>query len=116
MKMLSLLRGAGRPLWVSRALLAIPLLLSACASGPQSLIVGTWEMESGMKVTWQLRKDGTGSMTMMGKTAEGKYRFNGQDELELIAGADVTKLKVNVSDQELQVISDGHVTKFRRKR
>jgi hypothetical protein len=101
-----------RLLWVT----LFALFLSACgAIGAKDPIVGTWDIESGMKVTYQFRSNGTGSQTIMGHTAEGKYRYDGQ-QLEFISpSGEAIKYAAKVTNDELEITAEGTVTKFRRK-
>ena len=74
----------------SRLLLATSLAWFASACGPatpQRLIVGTRDIESGMKATYEFRKDGMLSLAMMGVTAQGIYALNEQEELEIAGPA-----------------------------
>jgi hypothetical protein len=102
------------------------LVLSACGSGPQSLIVGKWEVASAsvdgaevpsataagkaIKMSAEFRKDGTARMTMFGQTLQGTYKLNGEDELEWTMGGITTKGKVNVTATELEVTDDANRT------
>ena len=102
------------------------LLLSACASRPQSLIVGKWEVASAsvggaevpsateagkaIKMAAEFRRDGTARVTMFGQTLQGTYKLNGGDELEWTMGGITTKSKVNVTATDLEVTDDANRT------
>ncbi|HLK63410.1 MAG TPA: DUF5640 domain-containing protein [Bryobacteraceae bacterium] len=93
----------------------VVLLLSACGSSPQSLILGKWEVQNApMKMTAEFKDDGTASVTMMGQTMRGNYKLNG-DELEWLMGGRSTKAKVKVTSTELELTDDQNRTiKYKR--
>jgi hypothetical protein len=106
------------------------LLLSACAAGPQSLILGKWEVAGAtvggtdvvtpevgraIQMTAEFSGDGTAKITMFGQTVQGTYKLVG-DELEWNVNGMTTKGKVNVTATELDVTDDANRTiKYRRK-
>ncbi len=108
-------------LWISLA-----LVLSACGSRPQSLIVGKWKVASAseggadapsateaakaIKMTAEFNRDGTAKMTMFGQTLQGTYKLNGEDELEWTMSGITRKSKVNVTATELALTDDDNRT------
>jgi hypothetical protein len=108
----------------------VVLFLSACGSGPQSLILGKWEVagatvggaevvspEAGraIKMTAEFSGDGTAKITMFGQTVQGTYKLTG-DELQWTVNGMTTKAKVNVTSTELDVTDDANRTvKYKRK-
>ena len=106
--------------------ICVVLFLSACGSGPQSLIVGKWEVASAsvggtdapsatesakaIKMTAEFRRDGTATMTMFGQTLHGTYKLNGENELEWTMSGITRKSKVNVTATELDLTDDAERT------
>jgi hypothetical protein len=106
------------------------LFLSACGSGPQSLILGKWEVESAkvggvdvgngqigsaIKMTAEFSGDGTAKITMFGQTLQGTYKLSGGNELEWTMNGQTTKSKVNVTATELEVTDEANRTnKYKR--
>jgi hypothetical protein len=94
----------------------VALLLSACGSSPQSLILGRWEADSAMKVTAEFSRDGTAKITMFGQTLRGRYELNADNELEWTLNGRTTKSKVNVTAAELELTDAANRTiKYKRK-
>ena len=118
----------------------VALFLSACGSSPQSLIVGDaqslilgkWEVAGAqvggvdnesaaaagraIKMSAEFNRDDTAKITMMGQTRQGKYKINGEKELEWTMGGITTKSKLNVTATELEVTDDTNRTiKYKRK-
>jgi|SRR5579871_1418367 len=92
------------------------LLASACNSGPRNLLLGKWELESGIKMTAEFRNDGTAQMTMFGQTLQGTYKVNPENELEWNLNGNSTKAKFNVTATELELTDDQNRTiKYKRK-
>jgi hypothetical protein len=106
-------------------LACVALFLSACGSGPQSLIVGKWEVSGAtaggvdagysevgkaIKMTAEFSRDGTAKMTMFGQTLQGTYKLNGENELEWTMSGITTKSKVNVTATELELTDDANRT------
>src|SRR5262245_45330149 len=93
----------------------VALLVSGCGSGPQDLIVGKWEAgEAGTKLTAEFAKDGTAKLTILGKTLQGTYKVNGEDELEWTLNGKTTKAKFKVTATELEVSNDGQTVKYKK--
>jgi hypothetical protein len=109
----------------------VALLVAACASGPQSLILGKWEMASAqvggvddesaavagkaIKMSAEFNRDGTAKITMMGRTLQGTYKINGENELEWTMSGITTKSKLNVTATELELTDDANRTiKYKR--
>ena len=92
------------------------LLLLACGSSPQTLILGTWEVENApMKMTAEFRNDGTATIGMFGQKIQGTYKLNA-DELEWTVNGITTKSKANVTATELELTDDANRTiKYKRK-
>jgi hypothetical protein len=88
----------------------VALLVSACGSGPQNLILGKWEVESGIKLTAEFARDGTAKITMFGQTVQGTYKLNPENELEWTLNGRTTKSKVNVTATELELTDDANQT------
>ena len=102
----------------------VALFLSACGSGPQSLIVGKWEVASAkagdsgvygevgraIKMTAEFSRDGTAKMTMFGQTLQGTYKFSGENELEWTMSGITTKSKINVTATQLELTDDANRT------
>lgn len=86
----------------------LALLLVACASGPQKLIVGRWQAQSAAKVTAEFSEDGTAQITMLGQTLRGNYRFTGPDELEWTVNGTTVRMKVKVTETNLEVIDSAN--------
>jgi hypothetical protein len=110
----------------------VALLVSTCGSGPQSLILGKWEVagasvggvddrnaaEAGkaIKMSAEFNPDGTAKLSMMGQTLQGTYKVNGENELEWTMNGITTKSKVNVTATDLEVTDDANRTiKYKRK-
>ena len=110
----------------------VALLVSACGSSPQSLIVGKWEVASAkvgsadvvgsadavkaIKMSAEFGRDGTAKITMFGQTLQGTYKLNGENELEWTLGGITTKSKANVTATELELTDDANRTiKYKRK-
>ena len=105
--------------------ICLVLVLSACGSRPQSLIVGKWKVASAsvggadaqsateaakaIKMTAEFRRDGTAKITMFGQTLQGTYKLN-DNELEWTLGGRTTKSKVNVTATELDLTDDENRT------
>lgn len=94
----------------------VVLLLSACASSNQSLIVGKWEVEGApMKMTAEFLNDGTARITILGQTSQGTYKLNGDSDLEWTMNGMSTKAKVNVTGTELDFTNEQNQTiKYKR--
>ena len=91
------------------------LFLSACGSRPESLIVGKWEVESALKMTAEFSRDGTAKITIFGQTVQGRYKLNGDNELEWNLNGRTTKGKVKVTATELELTDDENRTiKYKR--
>jgi hypothetical protein len=105
-------------------LTCVVLFLSGCGSSaqnpivgssPQNLIIGKWEAgESGGIITAEFSKDGKANLTMFGRTLEGTYKMNGDDELEWTLNGKTTKCKVKVSATTLVVTSEGNTVKYKK--
>src|SRR5438045_4460867 len=95
----------------------LTLVLSACSSSPQNLILGKWEVEGApMKMTAEFSKDGTAKLTMLGQTLHGRYKVTADNELEWTLNGRTTRNKVSVTDTELEVTNDTNQTiKYKRK-
>jgi len=93
------------------------VLLSACGSSPQSLILGKWEVENApTKMTAEFKGDGTATISILGQTVHGTYRLNGEDELEWSMNGMTTKAKVKVTATELELIDTANRSiKYKRK-
>src|SRR5262245_53664866 len=98
------------------AIAACLILLLACGSSPQSLIVGKWEVESGVKLTAEFNRDGTARLTMFGQTLEGTYKLDAENQLTWTVNGRTTTMKINVTATELEV-TDGQnrTVKYKRK-
>jgi hypothetical protein len=113
-------------------LACMALFLSACASSPQSLILGKWEMSGAqvggvddpnaaaagkaIKMSAEFNRDGTARVTMMGQTMQGTFKVNGENELEWTMSGITTKSKLSVTPTELQLTDDANRTiKYQRK-
>ena len=118
----------------------VALLVSACSSSsqslilgnPQSLILGKWEVAGAqvggvdnesaaaagraIKMSAEFNRDGTAKITMLGQTLQGTYKLNGENELEWTMSGITTKSKLNVTATELEVTDDANRTiKYKRK-
>lgn len=102
----------------------VELLLSACGSSPQHLIVGRWEayraktggadapytqVAKAIHMAAEFSPDGTAQMTMMGHTLRGTYKLNG-DELEWSMSGITRKARAKVTATELEVTDDANQT------
>jgi len=95
---------------------SVALFVSACGYSPQSLILGTWEVESAMKMTVEFNRDGTAKLTMLGQTLQGTYKLNAENELEWTLNGKTTKSRANVTATELELTGDANRTiKYKRK-
>jgi uncharacterized protein (TIGR03066 family) len=84
-------------------------------SSPQTLIVGKWEVaQSGGIITAEFSKDGKANLTMFGRTLEGTYKMNSDDELEWTLNGKTTKCKVKVTATELEVTSEGKTVIYKK--
>jgi hypothetical protein len=106
--------------------IGVVLVLAACGSRPQNLIVGKWKVASAreggadapsateaakaIKMTAEFRRDGTARITMFGQTLQGTYKLNGEDELEWTMSGITRKSKVNVTATELDLTDDENRT------
>jgi hypothetical protein len=100
----------------TKILIAMSLLVAACSSGPQNLLLGKWELDSGIKMTAEFRNDGTAQVTMFGQTLQGTYKVNPQNELEWNMSGNSTKAKFAVTATELELTDDQNRTiKYKRK-
>ena len=110
----------------------VALLVSACGSSPQSLILGKWEVESAkvggaevvggteaaraIKMTAEFSRDVTAKITMLGQTLQGTYKLGAGNELEWTMNGITTKSKINVTATELELTDDANRTiKYKRK-
>jgi hypothetical protein len=110
----------------------VALLVTACSSSPQSLILGKWEVAGArvgdvdnesaaaagraIKMSAEFNRDGTAKITMMGQTLQGTYKINGENELEWTMSGITTKSKLNVTATELEVTDGANRTiKYKRK-
>jgi hypothetical protein len=108
------------------------LLVSACGSSPQSLIVGKWELASAkvggadavsatevgkaIKMTAEFNSDGTAKMTVMGQTLPATYKLDAGNELEWTMNGISNKSKVHVTETELELTDGANRTiKYKRK-
>jgi hypothetical protein len=93
------------------------LLLVACGSSPQSLILGRWEVENApTKMAAEFKSDGTATISILGHTVQGRYKFNGTDELEWSMNGMSTKAKVKVTATDLELTDNANRTiKYKRK-
>lgn len=100
-----------------RILVATCLLLVACGSSPQSLILGRWEVENApTKMTAEFKSDGTATISILGHTVQGMYKLNGTDELEWSMNGMTTKAKVKVTDTDLELTDNANRTiKYKRR-
>jgi len=95
----------------------VALLVSACGTSPQSLILGKWEVENApLKMTAEFSRDGTAKITMFGQTLQGTYKLDAANELEWTLNGLTTKAKANVTATELELTNDANQTiKYKRK-
>jgi len=94
----------------------VALFISACGPGPQSLILGKWEVENApMKMTAEFASDGTAKITMLGQTVQGTYKLDAANELVWTVNDITTKSKANVTATELELTNDANQTiKYKR--
>jgi uncharacterized protein (TIGR03066 family) len=103
------------------------LLVSACGSNPQSLIVGKWEVSGArvggadvpnagaVKMTAEFSRDGTAKITMFGQTLQGTYKLDA-NELEWKLNGVTTKSRANVTATELELTdADNRTVIYKRK-
>jgi hypothetical protein len=91
------------------------VFVSACGSSPQSLIVGTWEVDSAIKMTVEFSRNGTAKITMFGQTLQGTYKLNAENELEWTLNGKTTKSKANVTATDLELTDEANRTiKYKR--
>jgi hypothetical protein len=97
--------------------LAGALFLSACASSPQSMIVGKWEVENApLKMTAEFSGDGTAKITMFGQTVQGTYKVDDGSQLVWTVNGMTTKSKVTVTATELELTnSENQTIRYKRK-
>ena len=93
------------------------VLLVACGSSPQSLILGRWEVENApTKMAAEFKSDGTATISILGHTVQGRYKLNGTDELEWSMNGMSTKAKVKVTVTDLELTDNANRTiKYKRK-
>jgi len=94
----------------------VAVLLAACGSRPQSLILGKWQAESAVKLTAEFNEDGTASITMFGQTLRGTYKLNGEDELEWTMGGKTTKAKIKLTETDLELTDTSNRTIIYRRK
>jgi hypothetical protein len=93
----------------------VALFVPACGSSPKNLILGKWEAgEGSIKITAEFTKDAKAKLTMLGKTLQGTYKVNGDDELEWTLNGTTTKCKVKVTPTEMEVSSEGKTIKYKK--
>jgi hypothetical protein len=110
----------------------VALFVSACSSGPQSRILGKWEVAGAqvggvddvgaaaagkaIRMSAEFDGDGTAKVTMMGQTLQGTYKINGENELEWTMSGVTKKSKLNVTPTELELTDDANRTiKYKRR-
>lgn len=93
------------------------VLLYACGSSNQSLILGKWEVENApTKMTAEFRSDGTATVSILGQTVQGTYKLNGEDELEWSMNGMSTKAKLKITPTELELTDNQNRTiKYKRR-
>jgi len=92
------------------------VLLSACSSRPQSLILGKWEVENApTKMTAEFKSDGTATVSIFGQTVHGTYKLTGDNELEWSVNGMTTKSRIKVTATELELTDNANRTiRYRR--
>jgi hypothetical protein len=97
-------------------IVCVALFVSACSAGPQTLILGKWEVENApLKMTAEFSRDGTAKITMFGQTLQAMYKLDA-DQLVWTMNGTTTKSKVNVTATELELTDDANRTiKYKRK-
>ena len=110
---------------IARTYFCAALLLSACGSSPQSLILGKWEAASAKvggsdvggvpKLAAEFNRDGTATITILGQMLQGTYKLNGENELEWTVNGITSKSKVKVTATELEVTDDTKTVRYKRK-
>jgi hypothetical protein len=106
------------------AICCVTVVLPACGSSPQNLIVGRWEaarakaggadapytqVAKAIHMAVEFSPDGTAQMTMMGHTLQGTWKLNG-DELEWSMSGITKKARARVTATELEVTDDANQT------
>ena len=93
------------------------VLLCACGSNNQTLILGRWEVENApTKMTAEFRSDGTATVSILGQTVQGTYKLNGEDEIEWSMNGMSTKAKVKITPTELELTdSQNRTIKYKRR-
>jgi len=95
--------------------ICVALLIVACGSSPESLILGKWEVDSAVKMTAEFNRDGTAKITVLGQTLQGTYKLTNGNELEWTMNGMSTKGKVNVTATEMELTNDANQTiKYKR--
>jgi hypothetical protein len=97
------------------AVICAAVMLYACGSSAQSLIVGNWEADAAIKMSAEFRGDGTARLNMLGHTMQGTYKVSPESELEWTMNGITTKGKVHVTATELEV-TDGENRTIKYKR
>ena len=96
-------------------LVGVVLTMSGCGSSPQDLIVGKWEAgQEGAKLKAEFANDGKAKLTMFGKTLQGTYKINGNDELEWTLGGRTTTFKSNVTATQMELSDGGNTISYKR--
>jgi hypothetical protein len=97
-------------------IVCVALLICACGSPAQNLILGKWEVEGApLKMTAEFNRDGTAKITMFGQTVQGTYKLSADNELEWSMNGISTKGTVKVTAQELELTNDQNQTiKYKR--
>ncbi len=96
--------------WKIGVTACLSLFVSACVSSPQNLILGKWEVDSGVKIIAEFDDNGAAKITMFGQTLQGTYKLSRENELEWTLNGITTRAKVNVTPTELDLTDDSNRT------
>ena len=97
--------------------IVVLLLLAACGTPAQGLIIGKWEIaDSPTHMLVEFHRDGTADLVMLGQTVHGTYKLGTDNEMQWTMNGISTrqKAKVTVDTLELTDANNQTVKYFRR--
>jgi hypothetical protein len=113
-------------------LVCVALLVSACTSSPQTMILGKWDVDTardadgrvqtfngqvgGKSMSVEFDNNGTAKLTMMGQTMRGTYQLNAGNELTWTVNGMSVKSKAKITATELELTDQANRTiRYKRK-
>jgi uncharacterized protein (TIGR03066 family) len=95
-------------------LACVALFAAGCGSAPEDRIVGKWEAGTApATMTAEFAKDGTATLTVLGKPVTGTYKLTG-DELEWTVGGQTTRSKVKLTATGMELTSGGKTITYKK--